>query len=66
MRLRLVVLLAMSLVAASASAMPAHPELLQRLGSERVAALQRGNLTAKEGYASLAAPLLRQRANCIV
>ena len=61
MRLRLVALLAMSLVAALASAMPAHPELLQRLGPARVAALQRGNLAAREGYASLAAPLLRQR-----
>jgi M6 family metalloprotease-like protein len=57
----MVVLLALSLLAVAAQAMPAHPELLQRLGPERVAVLQRGNISAKEGYASLAEPLLRHR-----
>jgi M6 family metalloprotease-like protein len=61
MRLRMVVLLALSLLAVAAQAMPAHPDLLQRLGPERVAALQRGNISAKGGYASLAEPLLRHR-----
>jgi len=61
MRLRMLALVVLSLVAVTAQAMPAHPELLQRLGPERVAALQRGHLTAKDGYASLTTPLLRQR-----
>lgn len=61
MRMRIIGLLAFSLLAVTASGMPAHPEVLQRLGAQRVAALQRGNLPVKLGYEALGAPLLLAR-----
>lgn len=61
MRIAMVLAGLLTVLAGNVEAMPAHPDLIARLGPERVAAMQLGSLDPRLGYESLAAPLLRAR-----